>query len=127
MEPMIEGLANRSFRGTRRSVVQPSEIIPDETDDLIGFLAAKLRRASGWSSEKEKMLKHLENLLVVHGYKSNWLDYRDYQLIKVGQSYRYHVPIDKRGFLAQFADQKIRLVCVRSGIFRQLVYAGGVL
>lgn len=126
METTIEGLANRSYRGARRSVVQPSKLIPDETDDLIGFLAAKLRKTSGWSSEKEKMRKHLENLLVAHGYRSNWLDYRDYQLTRVGQSYRYHVPIDKKGFLAQFADKKIRLVCVRSGIFRRLVYAGGV-
>ena len=54
MTTTIEGFATRSYRGDRLSVIQRSEMIPDETDDLIGFLAEKLRKQGGWSSEREK-------------------------------------------------------------------------
>ena len=99
-------------------------MIPDETDDLIGFLAAKLRQQSGWSSDKERMRQHLEALTIAHGYQGKCLDYRDYQLTKVDRSFQYDVPIGKRGFLAQFAGRRVRLVCTYSGTFRQWVRVG---
>lgn len=126
MTTTIEGFATRSFRGASLSVIQPGAMIPDETGDLIGFLAAKLRKQSGWSSEKEKMRQHLERLAIAHGYEAKRLDYRDYQLTKVGQSFQYDVPVGKRGFLAQFAGRRVRLVCTYSGTFRQWVRVGTV-
>jgi hypothetical protein len=70
------------------------------------------------------MREHLERLAIAHGYVGGWLDYRDYQLSRVGQSYQYDVPVGKRGILAQFAGKRVRLVCVYSGQFRRWVRVG---
>lgn len=94
-------------------------MIPDEVNYLIGFLAAKLRKQDGWSFKKEKMRQHRERLAIAHGYQAKRLDYRDYQLTKVGQSFQYDVPVGKRGFLSQFAGRRVRLVCTYRGTFRQ--------
>lgn len=126
MTKSIDGFRTHFHCGFRSSVIHPIDMIPDETDDLIGFLAAKLRQQCGWSSDKEKMRQHLEALAIAHGYQGKRLDYRDYQLTKVGQSFQYDVPIGKRGFLAQFAGRRVRLVCTYSGTFRQWVRVGAV-
>ena len=70
------------------------------TLDKVGSLAAKLLNTpGGWSPKKEQMRQHLENLTRVHQYEGAWLDYRDYQLMRVGQSLHYNVPLGKRGLL----------------------------
>jgi len=84
MTKTIDGFSTYLQRGFRSSVIHPSKMIPDGADDLIGFLAAKLRKQSGWTSEKEKMWQHLERFAIAHGYQAKRLDYRDYQLTKVG-------------------------------------------
>jgi len=114
----INGFSTYSQLGFRPSVIHPSEMIPDEANDLIGFLAAKLRKQEGWSFKKEKMRQHLERLAIAHGHQAKRLDYRDYQLTKVGQSFQYDVPVGK-SFLSQFAGRRVRLVCTYSGTFRQ--------
>jgi hypothetical protein len=126
MTKTIDGFSTYFQRGFRSSVIHPSEMIPDEANDLIGFLAAKLRKQHGWSFKKEKMRQHLERLATTHGYQAKRLDYRDYQLTKVGQSFQYDVPVGKRGFLSQFAGRRVRLVCTYSGTFRQWVRVGVV-
>ena len=49
------------------------------------------------------------------------LDYRDYQLTRVGQLFQYDVPLGKRGLLRQFAGHRVRLVCTYNGQFRKRV------
>lgn len=127
MNPAFEGFNCYQWRGSRRSVIQPQEMVLDTKDNLIGCLAAKLRRTpGGWSSTKERMRQHLERLADMYGYEGTYLDYRDYQLTRVGQSFLYDVPLNKRGFLAQFAGQRVRLVCTYSGPYRTWVRAGVV-
>jgi hypothetical protein len=127
MESTLEGFQRYHWRGSRRSVIQPEEMIADTKDNLIGCLAAKLLNTpGGWSPTKERMRQHLERLTCMDGYEGSLLDYRDYQLTRVGQSFQYDVPLRKRGFLSQFAGQRVRLVCTYNGPFRKWVRVGRV-
>jgi hypothetical protein len=124
----LEGFRLSYGRGRSLSVILPRTMIADTKDNLIGCLAAKLLNTpGGWSKAKERMRQHLEHLTRNHGYVGAWLDCRDYQLTRVGQSYLYDVPLGKRGILAQFAGQRVRLVCTYNGQFRTWVRVGPAL
>jgi hypothetical protein len=124
----LEGFRLSYSRGRSLSVILPRTMIADTKDNLIGCLAAKLLSTpGGWSKAKERMRQHLEHLTRNHGYVGAWLDYRDYQLTRVGQSFQYDVPQGKRGFLNQFAGSRVRLVCTYNGPFRKWVRVGCVL
>lgn len=121
----LEGFERYYARGPRPSVILPYEMIADTKDNLIGSLAAKLLNTpGGWSPKKERMREQLENLTRMHQYEGAWLDYRDYQITRVGQSFQYDVPLGKRGFLRQFAGNRVRLVCTYNGQFRKWVRVG---
>ena len=122
----LEGFTAFHGRGWRSSVIEPQRMLPDTRSDLIGAQAAKIASIVPWTSQKARMREHLERLAIAHGYIAGWLDYRDYQLTRVGQSYQYDVPVGKRGILAQFAGKRVRLVCVYSGQFRRWVRVGAV-
>ncbi len=122
----LEGFTAFYARGWRRSVIEPHLMLPDTRGDLIGVQAAKIVRIVPWIPMKARMREHLERLAIAHGYVGEWLDYRDYQLTRVGQSYQYDVPVGKRGILAQFAGKRVRLVCIYSGQFRRWVRVGAV-
>lgn len=125
MDATLEGFERFYVRGTRPSVILPYEMIADTKDNLIGCLAAKLLNTpGGWSPKKERMREHLEHLTRMHRYEGAWLDYRDYQLTRVGQSFQYDVPLTKRGFLRPFAGHRVRLVCTYNGQFRKWVRVG---
>ena len=121
-----EGFTAFYARGWRRSVIELHMMLPGTRGDLIGVQAAKIVSIAPWTSQKARMREHLERLAIAHGYIGGWLDYRDYQLTRVGQSYQYDVPVGKRGILAQFAGKRVRLVCVYSGQFRRWVRVGAV-
>jgi len=121
-----EGFTTTYGRRWRRSVIEPHEMRPDTRSDLIGAQAAKIVSIVQWTPQKARMRQHLERLAIAHGYIGEWLDYRDYQLTRVGQSYQYDVPVGKRGILAQFAGKRVRLVCIYSGQFRRWVRVGAV-
>lgn len=121
----LEGFRLSYGRGRCSSVILPHTMIADTKDNLIGCLAAKLLNTpGGWSKTKERMRQHLEHLTRNHGYVGAWLDCRDYQLTRVGQSFLYDVPLGKKGILAQFAGQRVRLVCTYNGQFRTWVRVG---
>jgi len=120
----LEGFTTFYGRGWRRSVIEPHQMLADTRGDLIGAQAAKIFSIAPWTSRKARMREHLERLAIAHGYVGEWLDYRDYQLTRVGQSYQYDVPVGKRGILAQFAGKRVRLVCVYSGPFQRWVRIG---
>jgi hypothetical protein len=127
MDVMLEGFARYYGRGPRPSVILPYQMIADTKGDMIGHLAAKLLNVpGGWSPIKERMREHLERLTRMHQYEGAWLDYRHYQLTRVGQSFQYDVPEGKRGFLSQFSGHRVRLVCTYNGQFRKWVRVGRV-
>lgn len=100
-------------------------------DDLNDILAAKLRQFwraqnshGGWTSELERLRGDAERICELGGYKGLWVDARDYLVHRVGQSFLYDVPIDKRGNLAEFAGKRIRVVCTHNGINQRYVRIG---
>lgn len=102
------------------------DIKPDAMNDLIAARLARLQACDPWSSEKAYHRESLERLCEAHGYLGLWVDPRDYLVHRVGQSFLYDVPIDKRGNLAPFAGKRVRVVCLHSGAFRRHVRIGAV-
>lgn len=103
-----------------------TDIEPDTKTDLIGAKIAKFQAISRWTKAKHRLRADLETMLRHHGYKRILTDYRDYQMHRVGQSFQYAVPADKRGKLEPFRGQRVRLVVIRSGKFRALTMVGVV-
>lgn len=102
-------------------------------DDLNDLLAAKLRQFwraqdshSGWTNELEHLRRDVERMCDLSGYKGLWVDARDYLVHRVGQSFLYDVPIDKRGKLSEFAGKRIRVVCTHNGTNQRYVRIGVV-
>lgn len=102
-------------------------------DDINDLIAAKLRllwhaqqSAYGWSRDCERHRRDVERICALNGYTGLWVDTRDYLVHIVGQSLLYDVPADKRGHLAAFAGQRIRVVCTQSGAYRRFVWIGAV-
>lgn len=124
MDHISEIAPQRMVRAMGNGVVPAKDVLPDHQRDLIGMLAYKVLRIEKWTSERAAHREHLERLAEAHGYVGAWLDYRDYHLTIVGQSYQYDVPLGKRGILAKFAGRRVRLVCVYSGPFRRWVRIG---
>jgi len=102
------------------------DIKPDAMNDLIAARLARLQACDPWSSEKAYHRESLERLCEAHGYLGFWVDPRDYLVHRVGQSFLYDVPIDKRGNLAPFAGKRVRVACLHSGAFRRHVRIGAV-
>lgn len=113
-----------TFCGARRSVVPPLDTLPESRHDMIGMIASKIASITTWTAKRAEMREHMERLAIAHGYVGAWLDYRDYHLNRVGQSYLYDVPPLQKGILRQFAGKRVRLVCVFSGKFRRWVRIG---
>jgi hypothetical protein len=112
----FEGFRLCFGRGRSLSVISARTMIADMNDNLIGCLQAKLLNApGGWSKAKERMRQHLDHQTRNHRYVGAWIDSRDYQLTRVGPSYLYDVPLEKRGILALFVRKWVRVGPVRHG------------
>lgn len=104
-----------------------------EYDDVNDMLAAKLRQfwrarnnARGWTREVERLRSEAEKICQLNGYKGIWVDTRDYLVHRVGQSFLFNVPVGKRGNLAEFAGQRIRIVCTYSSTHHRFIRVGAV-
>lgn len=102
-------------------------------DDLNDLLAARLRqfwraqnRNGGWTGELERLRREFDKICELNGYKGLMVDARDYLVHRVGQSFLYDVPINKRGKLAEFAGKRIRVVCIRDAVNQRYVRIGVV-
>lgn len=98
-------------------MIAVTDIEPDTQADLIGAKIAKLQAIPRWNGAKIKLRADLYAMLKFYGYRSFSTNTRDYHLHRVGQSYQYEVPLDKRGHLQPFRGQLVRLVCVWNGRF----------
>ena len=102
-------------------------------DDLNDLLAAKLRQFwraqnshGSWTNELESLRRDVERICELSGYQGLWVDARDYLVHRIGQSFLFDVPIDKRGKLAEFAGKRIRVVCTHNGTNQRYVRIGVV-
>jgi len=106
------------------TMIALEDIEPDTRVDLIGARIAKLQAITEWSRAKHKLRNDLYQTLKHFGYCSFFTDKRDYHLHRVGQSFQYVVPLDKRGNLQPYRGRRVRLVCVWNGRFRVQTMVG---
>lgn len=106
-----------TLKRPRRPVIDPSAILPDALDDLIGARILKWRehdsRRRGALRQKAALIRLCERF----GYKRWRLERKDYLLRCVGDVQQYDVPPNKRGRLALFSGQRVRMICIGSGSF----------
>jgi len=102
-------------------------IIPDDVDDLIGKLCKKLFECQRNTLEFKDYKKSLMEALKHHKAIFFEGDNRAYQLGSTGESFLYHVPLNKTGHLKVLRGKFIRLICIGSGFRRQRKLAAHVL
>jgi hypothetical protein len=94
-----------------------ARMLPDTSHDAIGVKLKQLQGLTRWTGEKHRLVAEIEKSLNQSRYKGWLADHRDYRISRVGQSYQYDVPTDKRGHLHQFRGKRVRLVCMPGGKF----------
>jgi len=94
-------------------------IIPDDVDDPIGKLCKKLFECQRNTLEFKDYKKSLIEALRHHKAIFFEGDNRAYQLGVTGESFLYHVPLNKTGHLKVLRGKFIRLVCIGSSYRRQ--------
>lgn len=108
------------------SVIPTQDIIQDHGSDIVIAKLRRLNRLVHWNWRKCRLRDELEALCPFHGYIGFRADYRAYGLHRVGQSFQYDVPLNKRGHLKLLAGKRVRLICLYSGAYRIWVRAGAV-
>lgn len=93
-------------------MIPKDQILIDNRTDSIGLLLAEFYSSSSWTKKKAGLRDAAIEVLRQAGYVNFEGDYRKYHVKQVGQSLLYRVPNKKRGHLAQFHDQVVRIVCV---------------
>ena len=86
--------------------------LPDNVEDPISKVLVPLNARRTWDLEKQQLFEKLGKLLVKHRYKQFTGDCRDYDLTRKGQACLYDVPGDQRGFLHEYRNKRVRLVCM---------------
>lgn len=107
-------------------IILVRDISPDTYDDCLGAKIRRIQEISGWTAEKRRLQRELEVMSPYFGYVGLHVDPREYLLHLVGQSFQYHVPLNKRGRLAQFRGKRVRMVCLGSGTFTRWIRVGPV-
>ena len=85
------------------------------SDDVLE--AIKLLNAEPkWNSKKHNFKTKLIELLKSEGYIDFTVtNVKQYRISRVGQSYLYDVPLNRRGHLSVFRGKRVRIVCTGSG------------
>ena len=91
-------------------VIQLDKMIDDIIDDDVNELLKKFRLIPTWTKEKRELHKQLVTLLMDHKYKELWLNISRFPITRIGRSFLYHVPINKRGHLIDYRGKIIRII-----------------
>jgi hypothetical protein len=103
-----------------------SDKIKDNIKDEVWLYLARLNNRKNWNGESKETLQQLKDLLNQEKYKS-FIGHPDrYHLTRIGDSCLYDVPTYRKGALAEFRGQRIRVVCMSSGRYERLLMAGFV-
>ena len=99
----------------------------DPLNDDIGELLLKINRRKTWTAEVERHRTELCKLLVKRKYiyfRGHPYRYGLTTMTRVGQSYIYAVPLNKRGHLKPYRGKDVRIVVVDSGRYDRGLMAG---
>jgi hypothetical protein len=88
--------------------------IKDNLKDKISKVTAKMMAKKTWDGECKTLFELLEKELTIQKHKEFIGDCRYYHLTKKGQACLYDVPVDQRGYLAEYRGKRIRLICMGS-------------
>lgn len=102
------------------------DVSPDNFDGVIGANLARMREIEGWTAEKRQLRRDLEAITPWFGYAGWTVDPRDYLVQRVGESFLYNVPLNKRGNFSVFRGKRVRVICLGSGAFTRWVRVGPV-
>ena len=86
--------------------------IKDNLKDKISNITAKMMAKKTWDGECKELFELLEKELTIQKYKKFIGDYRYYHLTQKGHACLYDVPVDQKGYLAEYRGKRIRLICM---------------
>jgi hypothetical protein len=99
----------------KKPTIESENVHVDPRTDTVGKLLVAVEKYETWTKDRrilvDKVVKNMKR-----GRHIEFPGYSDrYRLSRVGTSLLYDVPENKRGKLAPFRGQLIRLVCIGSG------------
>jgi hypothetical protein len=102
-------------------MISEDTVIRDDLDDDVSAILQAMSDDETWTSKKSALREELVSLLKKRRYLSFVGSPCKYYAHRVGDSYLYDVPLYKQGWLKRFRGKRVRIVCVGSGRYKQLV------
>ena len=103
------------------------DMLTDNEDDEIGNILKQIREIKTFTKRKRELISEVINT----GKKQKYLSFGGYThryfIGRIGQSFIYNVPKNKKGNLEKFKGKTIRVICVSSGIRFIRGYMAGVI
>ena len=96
-------------------MICPKEAIKDNYLDEVQPLLRKLQKKKRFDGESRILKAQLCSLLKKKQYIRFQGSAERFIISKVGDSYLYDVPANKRGHLSMFRGHRIRMICIASG------------
>ena len=106
-------------------MIHEDEMLEDVVDDAVRPYLSAFQRAAKNSVAKADAKAELVSVLKRHQYIQFVGHYWRYLASSVGDSYLYDVPMTKRGHLKAFRGQRVCVLCIESGDYRDRVYIVG--
>ena len=103
------------------------DMLTDNEDDKIGNILKQIREIKTFTKRKRELISEVINT----GKKQKYLSFGGYThryfIGRIGQSFIYNVPKNKKGNLEKFKGKTIRVICIGSGIRFIREYMAGVI
>ena len=97
-------------------MITKESMLEDNFNDNVLIAIRLLNTETKWTNKKYCLQNKLIEILESEGYIAFGVTNPNrYQLSKVGQSYLYDVPKNRRGHLSIFRGKRVRIVCTYSG------------
>ena len=103
------------------------DILKDYCEDEIGSILKQISEIETFTKKKQELVSEVINIGKHHKYICFVGYTHRYFIGKVGQSFIYNVPKNKRGNLEQFKGKTIRVICIGSGRRWVREYMAGVI
>ena len=92
------------------------DMLEDDHNDKIGHLLKQIGELTTFTKKKRELVFDLITLGEKKNYIIFWGYTHRYFIGRVGQSFIYKVPKNKRGNLTKFKGKTVRVICVGSGV-----------
>jgi len=103
------------------------DILQDLYEDEIGCLLKQIREIKTFTKKKRELIFEVTNTAKKHRYITFWGYTHRYFIGRVGESFIYNVPSNKKGNLQKFKGKTTRVICISSGPRWERLYMAGVI